>query len=109
MTWMPKKRNVRYEECPEGIPPWVYTEAVTAKRFYNENWEFWVWDVSRTDNVPVHVAEDACIRGLQKAIYRVKHVYGDAIGEWYERFLDMGDIFRKVRHPDYIKKLDNGF
>ena len=105
MTWMPKKRNVRYEDKPEGIPDWVYTEAVTAKRFYNEMWEFWVWDVSRTDNVPLHVAEDACIRGLQKAILRVKLVYGDAVGEWYERFLDMGDIFRKVSHPEYVKKL----
>jgi hypothetical protein len=104
-SWQPKKRNIGYSEKPEGIPDAIYTEALAAKRFYNEQWEFWVWDVSRTDNVPLHVAEDACIRGLQKAINRIKFVYGDRVGEWYERFLDMGDIFQKVKHPDYIKRL----
>lgn len=105
MTWMPKKRNVQYEDKPEGIPDYIYSEALTAKKFYNEDWEFWVWSEAQNHNVPLHIAEDACIRGIQKAIHRVKYVYGDQIAEWYERFLGMGDIFTKVRHPDYIKKL----
>ena len=104
-SWRPKKRNIGYSDKPPEIPDAIYTEALAAKRFYNEEWEFWVWDTARTDNVPLHVAEDACIRGLRKAINRIKFVYGDSIGEWYERFLGMGDIFDKVKHPDYIKRL----
>jgi hypothetical protein len=49
-SWRPKKRNVRYQECPEGVPDWVYTEAVAAKRFYNEDWEFWVWQTAQEHN-----------------------------------------------------------
>ena len=103
--WVPKKRNVRYEPKPEGIPDWVYAQAVTAKRYYNEDWEMWVHMVSQRDNVPLHVAEDACIRGIKKEILRYRHVWGDAIGEWFERYLDMSDIFSKVKHPEYQKKL----
>lgn len=105
MTWMPKKRNVRYESKPEGIPDYVYQEAMIAKKFYNEDWEFWVWNVSKDYNIPLPQAEDACIRGIQKAIHRVKYVYGDKIASWYERYLDMGDIFRKVNHPTYLNQL----
>jgi hypothetical protein len=105
MTWMPKRRSIQYEEKPPEIPYAVYQQALVAKKAYNENWEFWVWQVSRDDNVPLAVAEDACIRGIQKEILRHKFIYGDAIGEWFERYLDMGDIFRKVKHPDYIKRL----
>jgi len=101
MTWMPRKRNITYQEKPPEIPDAIYQEAVTAKRFYNEDWEFWVHLESVSNNRPVPETEDACIRAIQKAIYRCKLVYGDAIGEWYERFLDMGDIFRKVKHPEY--------
>lgn len=110
-SWRPKKRNITFEPQPEGIPDYIYNEAMAAKRFYNEQWEFWVWtewrdrehDLGQT--VPISEVEDACIRGLKKALNRVKFVHGDAVGEWYERFLDMGDIFTKVRHPDYQKKL----
>ena len=105
MTWMPKKRNITYEERSPEIPPAVYQDAVAAKRFYNENWEFWVWSEAQHFNRPLAEVEDACIRGIQKAIYRTRFVYGDAIGKWYENFLDMGDIFRKVSHPEYLKQL----
>lgn len=111
MTWMPKVRNVVFEPKPTEIPEYIYNEAMAAKRFYNEQWEFWVWTEWRDKchetgtDVPVNVVEDACIRGLKKALNRVKYVHGDAIGEWYERFLDMSDLFNKVKHPDYVKQL----
>jgi hypothetical protein len=104
--WVPKKRNVIYEERPPEIPEWVYTEAQVAKRFYNEQWEFWVWQTSQKDNVPLHIAEDACIRGIKKEILRQYHVYGSKIGRWFEDYLDMEDIFRKVSHPTYLNQLD---
>lgn len=105
LSWRPNVRNVIYEPRPEGIPEALYTEAVAAKRFYNEMWEFWVWEESKKHNCSLAVAEDACIRGLKKALNRVSLVYGDKIGKWYENYLDMGDIFSKVRHPEYIAKL----
>ncbi|MDE1868313.1 MAG: hypothetical protein KGI08_11485 [Thaumarchaeota archaeon] len=105
-SWRPKKRSVYYAEKPDWIDDWVYTEAVTAKRFYNENWEFWVWQESLNSNVSQAIAEDACIRGLRKALSRVKFVYGDKVGEWYEQYLEMGDIFSKVKHPNYVAKLE---
>lgn len=105
MTWMPKKRNVGYQDQPEGIPDYIYSEALAAKKFYNEDWEFWVWSEAQRYNVPLAEAEDACIRGIQKAIFRIQFIYGSQIAKWYEEFLDMGDIFRKVSHPDYIKRL----
>lgn len=105
MSWRPSKRNIRYQEKPDWLPDTIYTEALAAKRFYNELWEFWVWEVSRTDNVSVVEAEDACIRGLKKALNRVGFVYGDKVAAWYEQFLEMGDIFSKVKHPEYIKRL----
>ena len=104
--WVPKKRNVIYRTKPEGIPTWVYVEAQNAKRFYNEDWEFWVWQVSREHNVSQAIAEDACIRGIKQEILRQYHVYGDHVGKWFEQYLDMEDIFSKVKHPEYIKKLD---
>lgn len=110
-SWRPKLRNIKYDTRPEGIPEAIYIEALAAKRFYNEQWEFWVWSEAQQKSaesggdIPISEAEDACIRGLKKALNRVKFVYGDAVGEWYERFLDMGDIFNKVKHPDYQKRL----
>ena len=102
-SWRPKKRSVYYAEKPEWIDDWIYTEAITAKRFYNEEWEFWVWNESLGRNVSQAVAEDACIRGLKKALDQVKFVYGDKVGQWYLEYLDMGDIFRRVQHPVYQK------
>ena len=100
-TWKPQLRNIVFSERPDWVPEWVYTEAMTAKRFYNGMWEFWVWEESKRHNVSQAVAEDACIRGLKIAIDRIKYVYGSKIGQWYEDFLDMTDIFTKVKHPDY--------
>ena len=100
---------VTYQERPEQIPEWVYTEAKAAKMFYNENWEFWVWQESLSRNVSQAIAEDACIRGLKRALDRVKYVYGDKIARWYLDYLDMGDIFNKVRYPEYTSPhLANG-
>lgn len=105
MTWMPKRRAIYYSEKPPEIPDAVYQQALVAKRAYNENWEFWVHQVSLQDNVPLAIAEDACIRGIKKEILRHKFIYGDAIGEWFERYLDLGDIFNKVKHPEYQARL----
>lgn len=101
-SWRPKKRNVVFSEQPDWLPDWVYTEALAAKRNYNENWEFWVWRVSQDYNCSIPIAEDACIRGIKKAILQFKVAYGDKIGDWFEQFLDMGDIFEKVHHPIYL-------
>ena len=105
MTWMPQRRQIQYQSKPIEIPQEVYTEALTAKRFYNEEWEFWVWQTAQDYNISVALAEDACIRGIKKAILLAYTVYGDRIGRWYEDFLDMSDIFSKVNHPIYLKKL----
>lgn len=107
--WVPKKRNVKYQAKPDWVPDWVYTEAQAAKRFYNEDWEFWVYEVSKKDNVPLHVAEDACIRGIKKALDRVDFVYsgifgkqlGGRIARWYLDYLGLEDLFSKVSHPEY--------
>lgn len=103
--WKPSMRNITVPEKPEWVPDWVFTIAVSAKYEYNARWEFWVYKVSLDNNCSVAKAEDACIRGIQKEINRFKLVHGDKIGAWFEEFLDMGDIFRKVQHPEYIKKL----
>lgn len=102
MTWTPKLRNIRFTEKPEWVPEWVYVEAKAAKRYYNEQWEFWVYLTAQSENCSQSLAEDACIRGLKKAINRLKFVYGDKIGQWYEEFLEMGDIFDKVKHQEII-------
>ena len=104
-SWRPKRRSVTYAPCPEGIPEAVYTEAMAAKYQFNENWEFWVWQVSKQYNCPLPIAEDACIRGIKKEILQFHLVYGDKIGTWFENFLEMGDIFTKVSHPIYLPKL----
>lgn len=106
--WKPTLRNCVYKERPEEIPIHVYNEALAAKRYYNEHWEFWVWQTAQEYNVSIALAEDACIRGLRKAILQIYVVYGDKIGRWYEDFLDMKDIFNKVNYPIYLPKLGYG-
>lgn len=106
--WRPKKRPVYYAARPDWIDDWVYVEALTAKRFYNEDWEFWVWNESLNSNVSQAIAEDACIRGLKKALDRIKFVYGDKVGQWYLDYLDLGDLFTKVKHPEYTSKTLEG-
>ena len=105
LGWVPAMRNITYQEKPEFVPDWVYTMAMSAKYHYNAQWEFWVYQVSRDHNCSVAKAEDACIRGIKKEINRFKMTYGDKIGSWFEDFLDMKDIFNKVKHPDYVKQL----
>jgi hypothetical protein len=105
LSWRPKKRNVTFSPKPEWVPEWVYTQAQVAKRNYNENWEFWVYQVSQQFNCHIAEAEDACIRGIQKEINRQQLVYGPKVGKWFEEFLDMGDIFHKVNHPNYLPQL----
>ena len=104
-TWVPKKRNVVFSLRPPDIPEWVYTLAMTAKKQYNEDWEYWVWNVSKDHNCSQAIAEDACIRGIKKEILRIYHIYGDHIGKWFEEFLDMDSVFRMVKHPEYVNKL----
>lgn len=104
-TWRPSQRNIKYAEKPDWVPDHIYNEAMAAKRAYNRDWEFWVWSTSQDFNVPVHVAEDACIRGIKKEFYKYSLVHGEKIGKWFEEFLEMGDIFNKVKHPEYEKKL----
>lgn len=104
-TWRPNRRNITIQEKPDFVPDWVYTEAVSAKRFYNEMWEFWVWEEAKNYNCSQALAEDACIRGLKKAILRLNVVYGPKVGQWYEEFLEMRDIFDRVRHPNYTANL----
>lgn len=106
MTWKPKLRQIRFTNKPDFVPDWVYTEAMVAKRFYNAEWEFWVFQESLNYNCSIAKAEDACIRGIKKAFLRVYLVHGDRIGKWYEEFMEMGDIFEKVKHPEYLKQLD---
>lgn len=103
--WKPTLRNVTYQEKPEWVPDWVYTTAMTAKNHYNARWEFWVYKVSLDYNCSQAEAEDACIRGIKKEINRYKFTYGDKVGSWFEDFLDMKDIFDKVKHPEYMKQL----
>lgn len=105
ISWKPKKRNIVLGEQPEWVPDPIYQMAITSKRKYNEDWEFWVWEVAQTYNVSQADAEDACIRGLQKEFYKIKHIYGPRIGVWFEEFLDMGNLFTKVKHPEYLPEL----
>src|SRR5258708_812806 len=101
--WRPKKRQVYYQDAPAWVPGEVYTEALSAKRFYNENWEYWVYLVSQDNNVSQAVAEDACIRGLKKVMDQIDFVYGPKVAKWYREFMEMGDIFNKVIHPEYTE------
>lgn len=105
-SWRPNKRKaVQFSDQPDFVPDAIYQEAKAAKKFYNEEWEFWIWNVARDYNCSVPEAEDACIRGLKKTLLQVHLVYGDKIAKWYEDFLEMGDIFSKVNHPIYLPKL----
>lgn len=102
-SWRPKKRNIKIYERPEWVPEYIYNEALAAKKFYNEQWEFWVYEESLKANVSVAIAEDACIRGLKTALDRIDFVHGPKIADWYRQFLDMKDIFTKVKHPEYTE------
>lgn len=107
-TWRPTIRHCVYQPKPDWIPDWVYTEAAEAKKFYNEQWEFWVWMVAEQYNCTQAIAEDACIRGLKTALDRIEHVYGGHVSKWYHEFLDMDDLLDKVRHPQYERAVLEG-
>lgn len=104
-TWKPSRRNIKIEERPEWVPQEIYDSALASKRQYNQDWEYWVWGVSQQYNVNQAEAEVACMRGIKKEFYKVKLVYGPRIGTWFEQFLDMGDIFNKISHPEYLPEL----
>ena len=107
-TWQPSLKQSRevYADKPDFVPDWVYTEAKAAKFMYNVNWDYWVWQISLEYNTSQPIAEDACIRGLKKEFLKMQLIYGDKIGKWFEEFLDMKDIFNKVKHPEYLKVLN---
>ena len=104
-TWKPSLRRCVFQERPDDIPDEVYKQAVAAKRQYNENWEFWVYLVSQDFNVSQGEAEEACIRGIKREILKLYVIYGDRIGKWFEEYLEMGDIFNKIRYPIYVPRL----
>ena len=106
VSWQPKLRQVKIYPKPDYVPTEIYNEAMAALHHYNEQWEFWVFLEAQKANCSQAIAEDACIRGIRKELNKIKFVYGDKVGAWYEQFLDMGDLFNKVQHPIYIKKLD---
>lgn len=101
-SWRPKRRNVKYAEKPDWLPEQIYLEAKAAKRFYNEEWEFWVHIESIKANKNIAETEDACIRGLKKALDRIQFIWGPKVAKWYIEYLDMGDIFSKVKHAEII-------
>ena len=105
MSWRPKKRNIRIQGRPEWLPEHIYNEALAAKRFYNEDWEIWVWQEAQAHNCSTALAEDAWIRGLKKALNRIQFIWGPKVSKWYIEFLDMGDIFSKVKLPEYKAQL----
>lgn len=105
-SWRPRMRNITYSERPDFVDDAVYAQAKAAKWTYNANWEQWVWETAQRFNVNQAQAEDACIRGIKKEILKQYVVYGPQVGKWFEEFLDMGDIFNKVKHPEYQLKLD---
>lgn len=104
-SWKPNLRKCEFQPRPDFVPEEVYKEAVALKRHYNAEWEFWVWNVSEDFNVSQAEAEDACIRGIQKAFNQVYLVWGDKIGTWFEQFMELGDLMRKVDHPIYLPEL----
>lgn len=104
-SWKPNLRKCEFQPRPDFVPEEVYKEAMALKRHYNAEWEFWVWNVSEDFNVSQAEAEDACIRGIQKAFNQVYLVWGDKIGTWFEQFMELGDLMRKVDHPIYLPEL----
>lgn len=104
-TWQPKRKKVKIQEKPDWVPDEVYFSAAAAKRQFNQDWEFWVWGVAQQYNVSQAEAEVACMRGIKKEFYKMRLVYGPRIGTWFEEFLEMGDIFNKIAHPEYLPEL----
>ena len=104
-TWKPSLRKIRFQPRPDYVPKAVYSEAVGAKRVYNEHWEFFVFHTSQEFNVSQQVAEEACLRGLKKEFNKMRVIWGDKVGIWFEDFMEMGDIFRKIKLPEYKAQL----
>lgn len=104
-SWKPNLRKCEFQPKPDFVPEDVYKEAMALKRHYNAEWEYWVWNVSEDFNVSQAEAEEACIRGIQKAFNQVYLIRGDKIGTWFEQFMELGDLMRKVDHPIYLPEL----
>ena len=104
-SWLPKKNKVKIQEKPDWVPNEIYLSACAAKRQYNQDWEYWVWGVSQQYNVSQAEAEVACMRGIKKEFHKTRFVYGPRIGTWFEEFMEMGDIFNKIQHPEYLPEL----
>ena len=103
--WKPSRRKVKYPPRPDWVPDEIYKSTVSAKKTYNEGWEYWVWGVAQQYNVSQSEAEMACMRGIQKELYKIRFIYGPRIGTWFEQYLEMGDIFTKINHPEYLPEL----
>lgn len=105
MNWKPSIRNIKIYDRPDWIPEVVYTEAVGAKHNYNARWEYVVHRTALDYNVSQQVAEEAMLRGLDKEFKKMRVIWGDKIGKWFEDFMEMGDVFAKIKLNDYHAKL----
>ncbi|OHE79021.1 MAG: hypothetical protein A3F67_10950 [Verrucomicrobia bacterium RIFCSPHIGHO2_12_FULL_41_10] len=94
--WSPKPHKVKYPAKPKEVPEWLYNEAKAAKRQYNENWEFWVYETAKQHDVSIEEAERACIRGISRELFKIKLIYGSMLAGWFENYLEMSSIFEKV-------------
>ena len=104
--WVPKERNCVYQEKPGFVPEGVYKEALAAKRHYNANWEWWVFNTMQEYNVNEAEAWEACKRGILKEFLKWEVIYGDQVGKWCREFMEMDDIFNGLKLPEY--KLEIG-
>lgn len=105
MSWKPSIRNIKLYDRPDWVPEVVYTEAVGAKYNYNAMWEFVVHRTASDYNVSQQIAEEAMLRGLDKEFKKMHVIWGDRIGQWFEDFMEMGDIFTKIKLNSYQAKL----
>jgi hypothetical protein len=99
--WIPRERNCVYQERPDFVPEEVYSEALAAKRHYNANWEWWLFDTMKQYNCSEAEAFEACKRGVLKEFLKWDVIYGYRIGKWTREFMEMDDIFNGLKTPNY--------
>lgn len=104
-SWKPSIRTCVFQEKPDFVPDEVYKEALGHKRHYNERWEFWVYLVSKDFNCSQAEAEEACIRGIKREFLKMRFIWGDRIGQWFEEFMEMDGVFKNIKLPEYLPKL----